>query len=79
MTQLNGRPVGHIILAGVDRRDHPDYADAYVASAVWNDTGEELSDEELEELSSDGELIGELVEEHLQGEADRLYDRLMDR
>jgi hypothetical protein len=75
--QLDGRPVSQLELAGVDRRN-PDACDAHLGSAVWGDTGEALSEEDLERLDSD-DLVGELLQEHLQGQADNLHDLLTDR
>ena len=40
-------------LDGVDFKDHPDYCDAYVESALFN--GVELTDEELDELNDSDE------------------------
>lgn len=39
-----------IILGDVDRKDYPDFADAFVEYAEYDD-GTELTDEELEELT----------------------------
>ena len=40
-------------LDGVDFKDHPDYCDAYVESALFN--GVELTDEQLDELNDSDE------------------------
>lgn len=37
-------------IAGVDRRDYPDYCDAYIERASWKSTGKDLTEEELDEL-----------------------------
>lgn len=37
---------------GIDRKDYPDFCDAFIASAVWKDTGKNLTDDELDELNS---------------------------
>ncbi|HUT44134.1 MAG TPA: hypothetical protein VMW42_03620 [Desulfatiglandales bacterium] len=74
MTQFNGRPVTNIKLAGIDKKDHPDYCDAYVVSAVWGDTEDQLSEDELLLLSFDSGAMSELIQEHLQGEAEFLGD-----
>jgi hypothetical protein len=42
-----------IELGGVDYKDHPDYCDAYVESALFN--GVELTDEQLDELNDSDE------------------------
>jgi len=41
-----------IVLGGVDGYDHPDYSDAYVQSAEWED-GTPLTHAELDALDSD--------------------------
>jgi len=33
--------------------DYPDFCDAYIAYAVWEDTGEELTEDELNELNEE--------------------------
>lgn len=37
----------NIRIDGIDPGDYPDLCDAYIASARWNATGEELTEEEL--------------------------------
>lgn len=57
-----------IILDDVNTDDHPDYCDAFVcsATAVLNDgTTRDATDEELEELSNDQELISDLLIDYL--------------
>ena len=51
MMLLNGRKVVDVEVDGVDTRDYPDFCDAYFAGAVYEDTGEELTDDELNELT----------------------------
>lgn len=36
---------------GVNIRDYPDFVDAYISSAIWKDTGEKLTENELTELN----------------------------
>lgn len=44
--------------------DYPDLADAYIAYAVWKDTGEELTDQELDELNDKhGDFVHEKAHE----------------
>lgn len=57
---LNNRNVVDLEVDGVDGRDYPDFCDAYFCSAVWEDTGEQLTDDELIQL---GELYCEVVSE----------------
>jgi hypothetical protein len=47
---LNGRLVVDAEVDGVDSRDYPDFCDAYFCSAVYEDNGEALSDQDLELL-----------------------------
>ena len=50
--ELNGKKVVDVELDGLHRLDAPDYCDAYVAFACWED-GTPLTDAELENLSDD--------------------------
>jgi hypothetical protein len=61
---LNGREVVDVELDGVDTRDYPDFCDAYFSHAVFNDTGEDLTDAELEKLTEDNpDVINEMCHE----------------
>lgn len=55
----------NIQIDGIDHKDYPDYVDAYISSAEWSDTGEVLTDAELDELSEDSDWMYELVQEYL--------------
>lgn len=48
---------------GIDTRDYPDFSDAYISYAEIN--GREATEEELQELSDDSQLVYELVWERL--------------
>jgi len=48
-----------IVLGGVDEYDAPDYADAFIQSAKWED-GTELTDYELDKLDKDGFVLEEI-------------------
>ena len=48
---FKGRKVIDIEIEDIDPRDCPDFCDAYVSHAVWEDTGVELTDAELNELA----------------------------
>lgn len=63
--KLNGREVDDIVIDGIDPKDYPDFCDAYISSACYVDTGEELTDEELDELNEDRDLVYELTIDHL--------------
>jgi len=58
--ELNGRAVVDVEVDGVDTRDYPDFCDAYFTRAVYEDTGLELSADELDQLT---ELYGDVVNE----------------
>lgn len=51
------RKIINIEVDGIDHRDAPDYVDAYIAYAEWEDTGEPLSDAELDALNDDGDFV----------------------
>ena len=54
-----------IEIEGIDMRDYPDFCDAYISYAVWEDTGEELTDEELDKLNEEhSDLVNELAHEN---------------
>jgi hypothetical protein len=44
--------LGSIVMGGVDRRDHPEYSDAYIESANFQD-GRDLTDSELDRLGEE--------------------------
>jgi len=61
--EINGKKVdvSSIKIDGVDRGDYPDFSDAYVTSAQFED-GSELNEDELMELDSNhGDKIHELI------------------
>ena len=49
--RINGRcvDVGSIEIEGIDGRDYPDFSDAFVSKANWDD-GTPLSEDELNQL-----------------------------
>ena len=50
----------------IDNRDYPDFCDAFISSAVWKDTGKNLTDEELDELNDNHrDFVYEMVWEYL--------------
>jgi hypothetical protein len=52
-TQITLAEIENVLLGSVEWRDAPDYADAYVVSANWKETGEPLTDAELDSIESD--------------------------
>lgn len=59
------RKIVDVEFDGVDHNDAPDYCDAFICSATWDDTGEELTTKELGDLNADTQLVYELLEESL--------------
>jgi hypothetical protein len=63
--ELKGRKVVDVEIEDVDPRDYPDFCDAHFSHAVYQDTGEPLTDDELDELGDlYPEVIGEMAFEH---------------
>jgi hypothetical protein len=56
------RKVCDIEVDGIDYSDAPDFCDAYISQAVWEDTLEPLTDDELEALNQDSEFVYEEVQ-----------------
>jgi len=56
-----------IEIDGVNPKDRPDFADAFISAANFMD-GTALTDEQLDQLTDEnGELVNELAHESLQG------------
>jgi len=55
--------ITEIELDGVDRRDYPDFCDAFIVAAVWKDSGKALTNEELERIDTTD--LNALVHERL--------------
>jgi len=51
---------------GIDHGDYPDYVDAFISDGYMD--GKELTDEQLEFLSDDRDLVDGLVQDRVQGE-----------
>ena len=54
--------IGDVSMANIDYKDYPDFCDAFIESAKWKDTGEDLTEEELDELNSE---YTDFVHEHV--------------
>lgn len=64
--ELNGRIVEVEGVENVDPTDYPDFCDAYFVGARFVDTGEELTDDQYEELGEKyGEVLWEMAYESL--------------
>lgn len=59
--RFQGRSITDVEVDDIDTKDAPDFCDAFIASARWEDTGEELSIAELEDLNDDGGLVYDAV------------------
>lgn len=55
--------ITNIELDGIDTKDYPDFCDAYIASAEYE--GEELTEEQLEELNCDSDFVYQCVINYL--------------
>ena len=58
-TKFDFNKITNVSLDGIDHRDYPDYCDAFIDSADYD--GVEMTDEQLDDLNEDYELIHELV------------------
>ena len=58
-TKFDFNKITNVSLDGIDHRDYPDYCDAFIDSADYD--GKEMTDEQLDDLNEDYELIHELV------------------
>lgn len=59
------RLVTDVEFDGIDHRDRPDYCDAFISSACWQDTGEELAEPELDTLNDNSPYVYELLMDYL--------------
>ncbi len=65
---LNEREAIDVELSDVDPSDYPDFCDAHISYAVWSDTGEKLTENELEELNNENsDVINQLAFEYYYG------------
>jgi hypothetical protein len=63
ITQAMLNDIEDIEIDGIDTRDYPDFCDAYICSASWKSTGQELTDAELQDKHPD--FVYEKVMKHL--------------
>ena len=74
VVHINDKPLNHssVEVDGVDKRDYPDFADAYTSRAEFKD-GSELSHEELEHLDMNHpEVAHEAAHESIRGGSSKL-------
>jgi hypothetical protein len=52
---------------GIDTRDYPDFCDAFICDASVMENGEwrDATDDEIDELNEDGDLVYSCVENYL--------------
>lgn len=58
--QIDIKYIYDIEVDGVNTTDYPDFCDAYFSAARWEDTDEELTESELDELA---DLYPEMLNE----------------
>ena len=63
MTKFEFNKITNVVLEGLHHWDSPDYCDAFIDSADYD--GREMTDEQLDNLNEDYELIHELVWDNL--------------
>lgn len=56
---LDYSKIDDIEVDGIDGRDAPDFCDAYISSASYD--GRDMTDDELDQLNSDGDFVHEQV------------------
>lgn len=56
--------LGSCNFEGIDHADYPDYSDAYISKAEWKD-GKELTDEELDELNDEADIVHDKLQDYL--------------
>lgn len=60
--RINIKDVQNLEVDGVDRKDYPDFCDAYFSYAEWVENGDELTDEQLDWLTEDyPEIVNEMA------------------
>ena len=59
MTKLNYRLITNIEVDGVDFKDAPDFADAFISAADYD--GREMTEEELEQLNKNTSFVHQCV------------------
>jgi hypothetical protein len=55
--KLDYNKISNVFVGGIDMEDFPDFCDAYIESADYDNR--EMTEEELEILNEDGEFISE--------------------
>lgn len=75
----NNRLVINLEVEGVCPRDYPDFCDAFFTYGVYADTGEILTNDELDELTElNGDVVNEMAHGSFIGYCDNARDRMRD-
>lgn len=61
--KFNNRVITDISISGIDSSDAPRFCDAFIESAIWDDTSLALTESELDELNNDQYLVHTAVED----------------
>jgi hypothetical protein len=62
---FKGRQLADVEVDDVDTRDYPDFCDAFISNARWADTGDQLTDAEIDEVNEDRDLVYDAVHRHV--------------
>lgn len=64
---LSGLIASDFVVEGIDTADYPDFCDAYIESASVFENGDwrDATDDELDELNEDSDLVYSCVENYL--------------
>jgi len=60
---IDYKNLGGIVVDGIDTKDYPDFCDAFISYAAYDDRP--LTDEELDELNEDSDFVYEKVMEEI--------------
>ena len=60
---LDYEKLADLEIDGLNSWDHPDYCDAFIATGLYE--GRDLTDDELDQLNEDAELVAELVNKRI--------------
>lgn len=55
------RTIVDVEVEDIETSDYPDFCDAWISAARWEDTGHPLSEPELEELNDNKDLVYEAI------------------
>lgn len=64
---LSGLVASDLVVEGIDTADYPDFCDAYIESASVLENGEwrDATEDELDEINEDSDLVYSCVENYL--------------